>query len=453
MTNTIKDAYSGIEISNLPLTIQDAVTVTRALGLRYVWVDRLCIIQDDKDDREKELAAMSSIYGCSYITISAASASKDADGFLGPKTDRTVNETVVKLKILTLADGASDNSTSTVGTLGAIFVKPVKLGAFEDAALSEPIQSRGWTMQEHLLSPRVLVFGSRQLRWVCESFQHTDGGRDHHNMTLPFPLVAVDDKTLFESPITTYYRFTTTWNWNAIVQEYSKRQLSPPKNGQPHDKLIALGGLAERFSELLGYKRDDYMAGLWRPKLMDQILWVSSPNNLKPRPEYRAPSWSWASVDSPIYYDAWRFVDDYSLQPQIYDIKCEKESTQLPLGAVKSGYILCKGHICQGKLFNKDEEYFLNMPGLKASPHVYFDVLYEDGGIPERLRHPTCLIIASATPYMYWGLLLVPRESGGFEREGLWTFDIAPDDMSQKRFEEGRKKWFANCKVGTVLIK
>jgi hypothetical protein len=69
---TLKSRKSDIPWLSLSRTFQDAITITRELGFRYLWIDSLCIIQDDKKDWERESAKMASIYADSWLTIAAA---------------------------------------------------------------------------------------------------------------------------------------------------------------------------------------------------------------------------------------------------------------------------------------------------------------------------------------------------------------------------------------------
>ncbi|KAB5542496.1 heterokaryon incompatibility protein-domain-containing protein, partial [Coniochaeta sp. 2T2.1] len=82
LSTNINEMRSGIPLSKLPRTIKDAIQVTKFLGIQYLWVDALCIIQDDKIDWARESAAMAGIYGNAYVTIAAASASSADEGFL-----------------------------------------------------------------------------------------------------------------------------------------------------------------------------------------------------------------------------------------------------------------------------------------------------------------------------------------------------------------------------------
>ena len=90
-TRDTKQAHlEGIDFRHLPLTLQDAVMFTRYLGLRYLWVDCLCIIQDDNEDWQRQASRMGDIYLGSYLTIAAARAKDSSEGFLGTRPERTM---------------------------------------------------------------------------------------------------------------------------------------------------------------------------------------------------------------------------------------------------------------------------------------------------------------------------------------------------------------------------
>jgi hypothetical protein len=72
----------ALPLASLLRTFCDAVTLTRCLDFRYLWIDSLCIIQDDSDDWARELLRMGDIYRYAVLTLSAASATNRADGLL-----------------------------------------------------------------------------------------------------------------------------------------------------------------------------------------------------------------------------------------------------------------------------------------------------------------------------------------------------------------------------------
>ncbi|KAH8586049.1 heterokaryon incompatibility, partial [Bisporella sp. PMI_857] len=70
--DNLEELESGIEIHFLPQTFQDAIEVTRKLDIRFLWIDALCILQDDSDDKLKEIWNMGEIYRDSFVTIAAS---------------------------------------------------------------------------------------------------------------------------------------------------------------------------------------------------------------------------------------------------------------------------------------------------------------------------------------------------------------------------------------------
>jgi hypothetical protein len=271
--------------SQLPQTILDAFRVTRNLGLGYTWIDSLCIIQDDDEDRAIEISKMGHIYQNAVLTISAGRASTCYEGFLdgdfrpqefvslpSPKDE--------KLGSLLLYDGD---------------INPMIPGL-------QPSNKRAWTLQETFLSPRLLIFTDIQVFWKCQTCFKTDGyvERDWHYWCSYTGYVGVTSKEL-KIPSKSFLE-RSLWKkeseppenklleqWNRVFNNYTRRKLSDEE-----DKLLAIAAVAERFSEPLG---SEYLAGLWRKHLILGLAWRSV-DGLGSRPQkWRSPTWSWASID------------------------------------------------------------------------------------------------------------------------------------------------------------
>lgn len=149
---TMEERKSGITITDMPATYQDIVKLTRELGLRYLWVDALCICQDELEDWERESAKMLSIYNNSYLTVAATRSSDSSEGFLGPRADREF----VELEYV------------RAGISGKVlaFNLPLReeLVKLDYITLpNEPLSKRAWSLQERVLSYRVLIYGSDQM--------------------------------------------------------------------------------------------------------------------------------------------------------------------------------------------------------------------------------------------------------------------------------------------------
>lgn len=159
-SGTIDKFKRDINLASLLKTIQDAISVTRKLNLRYLWVDALCILQDDDEEKARECSKMDHIYQQAYVTIAAANAEDSHDGFLD-KT-QSIHDDLSRLPIV-----------CPDGRLGSVFILPKKKNLFAD-----PLQSRAWTLQEQVLSSQLLIWSKYQLFWLCTEGlkpEHEDG--------------------------------------------------------------------------------------------------------------------------------------------------------------------------------------------------------------------------------------------------------------------------------------
>lgn len=275
MTTTIANKYehqtTGINIYYMPATFQDAIYITHQLELRYLWIDALCIIQDNKDDWEAESAEMCDIFAHSKITISAARSSNSAEHFM----QRPIEE----MLILDFHSKLKPNIS------GRYFIRlelqhdnPAK----QDLALSKWVH-RAWVWQEEIISSRQVVFGDKALQFRCnKGFFLADGRKDHDELRRIRP----SDRGF----------------WHHAVPDFSMRKLT-----YPSDRLKAIAGVA-KFIETGTYatgKPTKYLAGLWQNEdFHGQLCWVLMQPSLsytemmrlfRDEEQYIAPSWSWAS--------------------------------------------------------------------------------------------------------------------------------------------------------------
>lgn len=144
--SNLNQRMADIPYDQLPATFKDAVRVTRALGVRYLWIDSLCIIQRNAKDWAKESGKMEDVFSNAYCTIAASSASSSVVGFLGPRTPRDTISIPVPSGLVCLAEDIDDFATDV-----------------ENSILS----SRGWVFQERALSRRTIYFTSKQIYWEC----------------------------------------------------------------------------------------------------------------------------------------------------------------------------------------------------------------------------------------------------------------------------------------------
>ncbi|RMJ10266.1 hypothetical protein CDV36_010103 [Fusarium kuroshium] len=143
----INQLQSGFLLDQLSPTIQDAVAVTKYLGIQFLWVDSMCIIQDDPEDWELESMSVTKVYRNAYCTIAATSAPGQDDGFLNPRLRRKFVSINTPAKItVSLCELIDD---------------------FEEEVDGGPLNQRAWAFQERLLSRRIIHFARNQFYWQC----------------------------------------------------------------------------------------------------------------------------------------------------------------------------------------------------------------------------------------------------------------------------------------------
>jgi hypothetical protein len=277
-----KDNQKSIPWSLLPKTFRDAIDYTRRLGYRYLWIDSLCIIQDDNDDWETQAAHMASIYQLAIVTLSAMRAANSAAGCystLGPTHQARRLDLDHKL----LAKGR-------VGLYVREHIRhPVHGSDYHGKLTRFPLETRAWAYQERLLSPRVIYFTDGEIIWDCNGRSSCECSSPYYTNTALHkakPLVIGGD-------LSGRHSSERSRRWSLIVNTFSSLDLTYEK-----DIFPALAGLAK---QELGYRpQDRYLAGLWMDSFCIGLTWYVSELELREIPrrpkQWRAPSWSWASV-------------------------------------------------------------------------------------------------------------------------------------------------------------
>jgi len=220
------------------------------------------------EDKLREIGSMAQIYSNAYITILASNADDAAHGFLAHRDTIDAPSARIPFRLAPKIFGS---------------VTARKLSRHSSSVKSSnPLGTRAWALQEQMMANRILAYTKYTLEWRCASGMmnlnnslHIDWDHD------PVPKLISQLDTDPEVALS---------EWLLIVQDYSHRAMSLES-----DKLPAIAALAERFSAVLGH----YYAGLWRYNLIKQLCWVSNITSQKRRAgsPYRAPSWSWASVN------------------------------------------------------------------------------------------------------------------------------------------------------------
>ncbi len=334
LTGAVLDSFkSGIPWSDIPKTLQDAMTITHHLGLRYLWVDALSIIQDDDADWKMEAAKMATVYGNAYITISATSSNHCQGGIFSPRSDSARHILVWPMEL-----GQSPREADSLRE-GGIYARR----GWGSSLFGEPLHRRAWTLQEHILSRRVIQYVEEELVWHCRTGRATESrptltkspllanGNMHHVRPVHLPLRDTVD--------TATARHLLNF-WAECVQNYSFRRLT-----RESDKLPAISGIIQAF-QASGMGR--CYAGLWEIDFLVGLTWASEPSiahsegEWKPshvRPRHpRSPSWSWTSVDGMVAYR--RDAQDF-LRPPL---------AQCQVVALSDTEVVLRGTIVEGVL-------------------------------------------------------------------------------------------------------
>ena len=265
----------GISLARLPRTFADTVLVSRYLGIRYIWIDSLCIVQDDVQDWETEAATMWQVYSNAYINVAATSSTNSSQGLF-----RDRNPLITKPCVAVFREGHS--------LIPAGEYRCYNAAEWRSQVRESPLSKRAWVHQEWVLSPRTIHFARGQIFWECretcasESFpQGVPARYDTGVSGFPFEL----------NEVLTRDKFLEIWS--SIVREYTARDLTFVS-----DKLVAVSALARTLSQNHP-AAGTYVAGMWGNYVTDHLHWSPSRQTHRAM-SHRAPTWSWASMDGNI---------------------------------------------------------------------------------------------------------------------------------------------------------
>ena len=438
----LRDGFSAVE--TLSKTFQDAIIICREFGVRYLWIDSLCIFQDSPEDWRCEAAQMGQVYENSLCNIAATGASNDEEGCFKDRDESLLRRCIIK----------SEWNNQKNGTWEII------ANDFWDTRINRaPLNKRGWVMQERWLSPRVLHYGRDQILWECNELDACEtypGG-------LPKPLrhgrsgFKLDPETKKRMGYwkEDYYKEPDPDSlhrsiWSSIVSSYSVTTLT-----KGEDKLVAISGIAKRMQSLLD---DEYLAGLWRKDLPCQLLWTVNDHDpayfvppTRPRP-YRAPSWSWASVDAPVaggggYNDG---IIITILDAVVTPVGADST------GQIKDGFIRLNGRIFPAELVRPSGRH--PRITVRVDSEV-FETFCEPDTKPEALGVLSVYLLPILS-YDYentpWLMCLVlyaaPQGNGTYERIGSCNFSDEKACSALQQSEAFTDKWLYENADGETIV-
>ena len=415
----IESLKRGISISDLPKTYQDALIVGGWLQCQYLWIDSLCIIQDSVEDWQRESAEMRHVYKNARLNIAATGA---VDSSVGLFFDR--DPSIVSTGLVSVSwDGNLPKGTFR------FFLRHIWAHSIGRA----PLSRRAWVVQERFLARRNLHFGLESMFFECHELEacETFPGR------LPafFQRQSINRfKDVYPStdPNPTARAISFLKSWQKIVHAYMQCDLT-----YASDKMIALSGIAEEFRSI----RDDvYLAGLWKDCFfIEQLLWsvrygnkqVNGQPSMRPS-VYRAPSWSWLSIDANI-----EFVLNF--EPSFIDIveaSVRLVNDNSPTGQVEQGALSICGQL--------ERASFKKKPNKRADFYLYDDNNNRVGlmtiAFDEAAIRPTegfCMPVRFVRDLLE-GLLLIPTGEKPMEFKRVGYFQSDNIETHKKLVQENK---------------
>lgn len=421
--STLLERQAGMPMKTLPQTVRDAVTWTQQLGLQYLWVDSLCILQENSTDWEVELSSMTDIYQDATVVIAATAASHAGSGCAPVRNKLQFAPSTPVPGIVVVANFSREEWIFTEG----------------------PLERRAWTFQEIRLARRVLRCGGEELAWQCRTSKRLE--RDpaestKHPIAHPaYHIVGTgvfDGLEMLDGPLA--FRV-----WYRMVKLYSRRNLI-----YPEDILPAFSGMARHFARLLLQNRATaksqssivpaqnvpqdsrnpaYVCGLWADDLLHGLLWFCSDPGI-PIP-YRGPTWSWVAYQSAVTYSP-QALEKNDFCAEVLDISVTVPGLN-PYGKVSSGKITMLGLVAVMPSGAYLDEPTTFLSGFSES-RVHWDLL----GLPQlgcicfALQDTVCLILAPETRgykgvYRRVGTLQSKADSTGLGSEMFGKLDWRQD--------------------------
>jgi hypothetical protein len=329
---TLKDnlsaRYRVLDTKLWPKSLQDSLIIARGLGLQYIWIDAICIVQDDTDDWAEEASNMVRIYSTAHVVLSATSSKDSAEGFLKERSKPFLIE-----------------SERGDGSIQKYFARQNSSHCCD--LISErtdyPLFKRGWCMQERLLARRLIHFLPDEIRYGCQGSRECECGVASKEYGFePSRQGSHSFPELRNAKSMEGLNFA--WLWMSVIWDYSRMRLS-----EPRDILPALPGLAACMKHLNPGK---YIAEMWEHNIAIQLGWRHAQEQdleyTKPssEPTSHGPTFSWSSYTTPLAIGA--PYDTNSLTLCTLDYADVLLATVNPYGQIHEASIRLSGRCVPG---------------------------------------------------------------------------------------------------------
>lgn len=343
---TLHEKKKDMRYSDFPPLFQDAISCARRLGIEYIWIDRLCIIQGDDGDFKTQAPKMGAVYGNATLTIAAGSTTSENGRILVSRQSKWLPSTL-------------DVNLVGFGSLQLRFRRrSYVLGSEARGGKYGKISTRAWTWQERLLSKRTVFYTTSALKFECHCSSVWEGFGPE--MTGPSWSSKLEN--------------TSHSSWRQMVEEFTSRDIS-----RPSDRLPAITAVMERIAE--GKSWSPHW-GMWTDELIHSLCWKHTPKQFT---EYRmtgpanyAPTWSWLSVEGPISY--YSGIDD---DKRAKDLNPTKYAIQFRTLDPLSGTLKVAGRLFRFNLrcrITPNDLHRINPDRHKNKFNCYYEVFGHDAG-------------------------------------------------------------------------
>ncbi|KAI1418578.1 heterokaryon incompatibility protein-domain-containing protein [Hypoxylon sp. FL1857] len=305
----------GISLLALPQSFQDAVSITRHMGIRYLWIDSFCILQDSEEDFHTEAEHMGHIYAGGVFNIVAS----DSDTWKTGLFPSRINKDLVPIVYPSWVE---------MDGYQALAIRKYS----SDASDSPPSKSlafgRGWIHQEIHLAPSNLFCTKNQFWWTCLEGSYCEAYSSDLNAIFPDLDATLNQLGFIRTLIVpgteppSRFRYQSVWlpqgedqsiaarrfmyMWLKLVEKYSGATT------KPDDKLVAIGGIVELCRKWMRQTQPSleigYYSGVWQLDLLEQLDWSIDRKygeqifHHRWKGTYTIPTWSWASVNGSAFW-------------------------------------------------------------------------------------------------------------------------------------------------------
>ena len=408
----------AIPMTKLSQSFQDAVSYTRRLGKRYIWIDSLCICQDSLSDWSNEAMTMKEVYANAWCTLAISGFPDGHSGMFSRPSNKNRRD-LSHVPTLQIAYKKVWNEEEKIHSFHLVDEKQWVRGVD-----TSPLNKRAWVLQERILSARTLHFGRDQMFWECSQNQASEV----FPRGLPYfvELGSFNKRFFYSSSLGSSER------WKRVVEAYSTAKLT-----RDTDKLVAIAGLARSMTNLRTFSKtsqpqpyrpedteergDRYLAGLWTGNNLPVFLtWSSSSPSPRPK-SYIAPSFSWAATTGPISWSAVSdLFDPISPECSTFNLTEFLDAYTSPLtadeyGAVRSGHIKASGPLRKGIIKDTMRETF-------SSQRKKYNVTFGNQVLDIELRPDAC----KASNTNLADLTLPPKDLPSNANEDNNTLDRLP---------------------------